>query len=251
VTLKLDSRFRGNDSLEAELVVAAEGADSPLREWAGIDTGGWSYPQRALVCNVTTEKPHRGTAWQRVMPGGPLAFLPLADGRSSIVWSTDTAEADELMALSDAEFRARLGEAFQHHLGEVTAADKRFAFPLRLLHAQQYVAPGVALVGDAAHVIHPMAGQGLNLGLADVEALVKVVVEARDRKKSLGALRVLRRYERARKADNVEALALVDGLHRLFRLRAPELGGLRELGMSLVGRAGMLRASLAKRAMGI
>jgi 2-octaprenylphenol hydroxylase len=257
VTLKLDSRLRGNDrkggndNLQAELVIAAEGADSPLREWAGIDTGGWAYPQRSIVCNVTTEKPHQGIAHQRFMPGGPLAFLPLADGRSSIVWSTDTAEAEELMALSDAEFRERLGEAFQHHLGAITRVDKRFAFPLRLLHAQSYVAPGVALVGDAAHVIHPMAGQGLNLGLADVEALVAVVTEARKQKKPLGALRVLQRYERARKADNVEALALVDGLHRLFRLRAPELGGLRELGMSLVGRAGMVKAALAKRAMGI
>jgi 2-octaprenylphenol hydroxylase len=244
-------RLSNGDVLEAELVVAAEGADSPLREWAGIDVGGWAYPQRSIVCNVTTEKPHRGVACQRFMPGGPLAFLPLADGRSSIVWSTDTAEADELMALGDAEFRERLAEAFQMHLGMVTAADKRFAFPLRLLHAQSYVAAGVALVGDAAHVIHPMAGQGLNLGLADVAALVAVLGEARKQKKSLGALRVLHRYERQRKAENVEALALVDGLHRLFRLRAPELGGLRELGMSLVGRAGMVKAALAKRAMGI
>ena len=239
------------EAIEAELVIAAEGADSPLREWAGIDVGGWGYPQRAIVANVTTARPHRATAYQRFLPGGPLAFLPLADGRSSIVWSTDTAEAEELMALSDAEFCEELGAAFHHHLGPVTASDRRFAFPLRLLHAQQYVAPGVALVGDAAHVIHPMAGQGLNLGLADVEALVAVLVEARAQRKPLGALRVLRRYERARKADNVEALALVDGLHRLFRLRAPELGGLRELGMSLVGRAGLVKAALAKRAMGI
>jgi ubiquinone biosynthesis UbiH/UbiF/VisC/COQ6 family hydroxylase len=244
-------KLSNGEVLEAELVVAAEGADSPLREWAGIDVGGWAYPQRSIVANVTTEKPHRGIAYQRFMPGGPLAFLPLADGRSSIVWSTDTAEAEELMALGDAEFRERLGEAFHQHLGAITAADKRFAFPLRLLHAQSYVAPGVALVGDAAHVIHPMAGQGLNLGLADVEALVAVVGEARKQKKSIGALRVLQRYERQRKAENVEALALVDGLHRLFRLRAPELGGLRELGMSLVGRAGMVKTALAKRAMGI
>jgi 2-polyprenylphenol 6-hydroxylase len=238
-------------TLEAELVVAAEGVDSPLREWAGIDTGGWDYPQRAIVCNVATERPHHGTACQRFLPGGPLAFLPLADGRSSIVWSTGTAEAEELMALPEAEFRERLGAAFQRHLGEITAADRRHAFPLRLQHAQDYVAPGLALVGDAAHVIHPMAGQGLNLGLADVEALVRVLAEARRQNKPLGALRVLRRYERARKADTIEALALVDGLHRLFRLRGPELGGLRELGMSLVGRSGMAKAALARRAMGI
>lgn len=241
----------GGETLEAGLMVAAEGADSPLREWAGIDVGGWRYPQRSIVANVTTQKAHRGTAYQRFMPNGPLAFLPLADGRSSIVWSTATAEAEELMAASDAEFCERLAEAFDRQLGAITAIGRRYAFPLRLLHAQQYAAPGVALVGDAAHVIHPMAGQGLNLGLADVAALVGVVAEARKQKRAIGALRVLRRYERARKADNVEALALVDGLHRLFGLRAPELGGLRELGMSLVGRAGMVKAALAKRAMGI
>ena len=244
-------QLSNGDTLEAPLVVAAEGADSPLREWAGIDAAGWAYPQRSIVANVTTGQPHRATAYQRFMPGGPLAFLPLADGRSSIVWSTNTAEANELMALPDAEFCERLGDAFQHRLGAVTAADKRYAFPLRLLHAERYSAPGVALVGDAAHVIHPMAGQGLNLGLADVEALAAVLVDAREQQKSVGALRVLQRYERRRKAANVEALALVDGLHRLFRLGGPELAGVRELGMSLVGRAGAVKAALAKRAMGI
>jgi 2-polyprenylphenol 6-hydroxylase len=129
-------------ALEADLVVAAQGADSALREWAGIDVGGWSYPQRSIVANVTTEKPHRGIAYQRFMPAGPLAFLPLADGRSSIVWSTDSAEAEELMALPEAEFRERLGEAFQQQLGAITAIDRRYAFPLRLLHAQSYAAPG-------------------------------------------------------------------------------------------------------------
>lgn len=244
-------QLSNGDTLEAALVVAAEGADSPLREWAGIDTAGWAYPQRAIVANVTTGQPHHATAYQRFMPGGPLAFLPLADGRSSIVWSTNAAEADELMGLPDAEFCERLGDAFQRRLGAVTAADKRHAFPLRLLHAERYAAPGVVLVGDAAHVIHPMAGQGLNLGLADVEALAAVLVEAREQKKFVGALRVLQRYERRRKAANVEALALVDGLHRLFRLGGPELAGVRELGMSLVGRAGAVKAALAKRAMGI
>lgn len=247
VRLELDN----GDILEAALLIAAEGADSPLREWAGIEPAGWTYPQRSIVCHVVTQRPHQRTAWQRFLPNGPLAFLPLADGRSSIVWSTDTAEAEDLMALSDAEFRKSLAEAFQQHLGEVTAADRRHAFPLRLLHAQNYVAPGVALVGDAAHVIHPMAGQGLNLGLADVAALVAVLCEARKQNKSVGALRVLQRYERQRKAENVEALALVDGLHRLFRFRAPGLGGLRGMGMSLVGRAGMVKSALARRAMGI
>jgi 2-polyprenylphenol 6-hydroxylase len=239
------------DTIEAELVIAAEGADSPLREWAGIDPVGWAYPQRSIVCNVETERPHQATAWQRFLPGGPLAFLPLADGRSSIVWSTDTAEAAELLALDDAGFRERLAEAFGQQLGAITGCTQRVAFPLRLLHAESYVQPGFALVGDSAHVVHPLAGQGLNLGLADVEALADVIAEAREQRKSPGVLRVLRRYERRRKAANVEALALTDGLHRLFRLRGAGVEAVRELGLSLVSRAGPIKRELARRAMGL
>jgi 2-octaprenylphenol hydroxylase len=239
------------DTLEAELVVAAEGAESPLREWAGIDPVGWSYDQRALVSHVETERPHGGTAYQRFLPYGPLAFLPLADGRSSIVWSTQAAEADELLALDENSFREALAAALDNRLGAIGACSPRFAFPLRLLHAEQYVVPGLALVGDSAHVVHPLAGQGLNLGLADALALVDVVTAARKERKRLGALRVLQRYERRRKAQNVEMLALTDGLNRLFRLRVPGLGPLRELGMSLVSRSGPVKQALARRAMGL
>jgi 2-octaprenylphenol hydroxylase len=239
------------DTLEAELVVAAEGAESPLREWAGIDPVGWSYDQRALVSHVETERPHGGTAYQRFLPYGPLAFLPLADGRSSIVWSTQAAEADELLTLDENSFREALAAALDNRLGAVGACSPRFAFPLRLLHAEQYVVPGLALVGDSAHVVHPLAGQGLNLGFADALALVDVVTAARKERKRPGALRVLQRYERRRKAQNVEMLALTDGLNRLFRLRVPGLGPLRELGMSLVSRSGPVKQALARRAMGL
>jgi 2-polyprenylphenol 6-hydroxylase len=239
------------DVLEAELAIAAEGADSALREWAGIHPVGWTYEQRSLVCHVETAQPHGAIAYQRFLPHGPLAFLPLADGRCSIVWSTQTAEADELLALEDADFGERLGEAIGHRLGAVGACSARFAFPLRLLHAEQYAIEGLALVGDSAHVVHPLAGQGLNLGLADAQALVDVVTAARAQRKAPGKLRVLQRYERRRKAENVEMLAMTDGLYRLFRLRVPGLEAVRELGMSLVSRAGPVKQRLARRAMGI
>lgn len=237
--------------LDAELVVAAEGAESRLRQWAGIEPGGWTYSQRSIVCNVTTGKPHRAAALQHFLPRGPLAFLPLADGRSSIVWSTDETEAAELMALDDSEFRARLLEASDGELGGMLAVTPRLAFPLRLMHATEYARPGLVLVGDSAHVIHPLAGQGMNLGLADAEALTEVLTEARAAKRVIGGLRVLQRYERRRKAANLEMMALTDGLHRLFRSRVPAVRLVRELGMSLVGRAGPVKSALAKRAMGI
>ena len=239
------------ERIEAQLVIAAEGADSKLREWAGIEPGGWTYPQRSIVCNVATERPHQRAALQRFLPNGPLAFLPLADGRYSIVWSTDSAEADELMALDDDGFRARLDEAMGHALGAITSVTKRLAFPLRLLHAQDYVRAGLALVGDAAHVIHPLAGQGMNLGLADAQALAEVAAEARAQRKPIGDLRVLRRYERRRKAANIEVMALTDTLYRLFRSRAPGVEMLREIGMALVERAGPIKRRLARRAMGL
>jgi 2-polyprenylphenol 6-hydroxylase len=243
-------RLSSGVTLEAQLVVAAEGAESPLRAAAGIEPGGWSYGQLSIVCNIATERPHRSTALQRFLPEGPLAFLPLSDGRCSIVWSTDAGEAGELMQLDDAAFMERLGDAIGS-LGAITSVTRRLAFPLRLMHAQEYVRSGFALVGDAAHVVHPLAGQGMNLGLADAQALVNTVAAARAQRKPIGALRVLQRYERRRKAENVEMLALTDGLLRLFRARAPGVGLLRDLGMALVENAGIVKNQLARRAMGI
>lgn len=239
------------DTLEVQLAIAAEGADSALREWAGIHPVGWSYEQRSLVCHVETAKPHGATAYQRFLSHGPLAFLPLADGRSSIVWSTQTAAAEALLAMDESEFREHLADAIGHRLGAIGACSPRFAFPLRLLHAEQYAVEGLALVGDSAHVVHPLAGQGLNLGLADAHALVEVLTAAREERKAPGKLRVLQRYERRRKAENVEMLAMTDGLYRLFRLRMPGLDAVRELGMALVSRSGPVKQRLARRAMGI
>lgn len=237
--------------LEAALLVAAEGADSTLRERCGIGTQGWSYGQRAIVSHVATEEAHGGVAYQHFLPDGPLAFLPLCDGRSSVVWSCADARAGELLALDDAAFCARTGEAIEHRLGAVTAATPRVAFPLRLLHAEHYAKPGLALVGDSAHVVHPLAGQGMNLGLADAAALAAVVEPARAQGKAIGHPRVLARYERRRKADTLEMLALTDALSRLFRATLPGIEGLRELGMALVERSGPLKRRLAQRAMGL
>jgi ubiquinone biosynthesis UbiH/UbiF/VisC/COQ6 family hydroxylase len=235
-------------SLRARLVVAADGADSQLRGLGGIDTVGWDYTQRALVCHVNTERPHRATAWQRFLPSGPLAFLPLADGRCSIVWSAEAPLAQELLALNDAAFMARLGEASERALGAIAATTPRLSFPLRLLHAQDYVRPGLVLVGDAAHTVHPLAGQGVNLGLADAERLALTLAEARDAGRDWAGLRSLQRYARARKAANLEMLALTDGLYRAFRLRLPGVRAALGLGMEAVDRLGPLKAWLSRQA---
>ncbi len=234
--------------LRARLVVAADGADSQLRGLAGIDTVSWPYAQRAIVCHVRTSRPHRATAWQRFLSSGPLAFLPLTDGRCSIVWSAEEPLAQELLELDDAAFMVRLGEAFEQALGEVLETTPRISFPLRLLHAQDYARPGLVLVGDAAHAIHPLAGQGVNLGFADVEQLASTLAEAREAGRDWSAPRTLQRYARARKAANLEMLAVTDGLYRAFRLRLPGVKAVLGLGMEAVGRLGPLKNWLARQA---
>jgi 2-octaprenylphenol hydroxylase len=234
--------------VRARLLVAADGADSQLRELGGIDTVAWGYPQRALVCQVRTQRPHRGTAWQRFLDSGPLAFLPLADGRCSIVWSAEEALARELLGLDDMAFRQRLEEASEGALGTMLEATPRLSFPLRLLHAREYARPGLVLAGDAAHAVHPLAGQGVNLGLADAAQLAATLVQARAAGRRWWALRTLQSYARARKAANLEMLAVTDGLYRAFRARAPGLRAALGLGMEAVDRLEPLKAWLARQA---
>lgn len=234
--------------MTTKLVLAADGAESQLRLWAGIECLRWNYPQQAVVCHVKTERPHGGVASQRFLAEGPLAFLPLADGRSSIVWSATNAE--QLLALSDDEFCNRLAAAAQFQFGAILGTTRRVAYPLRLLHASRYVQPRLALLGDAAHVVHPLAGQGVNMGLADAAALVDAIVQARQRSADIGALRGLKRYERARKADNLEMLAMTDGLQRAFGLRNPAWDRARNVGMTTVNRLAPLKHLLARRATG-
>ena len=238
-------------SLSADLLVGADGARSRVRELAGISTRGWAYDQTGVVATLTTENPHQFTAWQRFMPTGPLAFLPLADGRSSIVWSTSPEQAEELLALEDEAFCDAVTTAFEGTLGRVTATSKRGAFPLRMQHANEYVKPRLALIGDAAHTIHPLAGQGVNLGFGDAASLVDVIAEAKATGKDIGDYSVLRRYERWRKGQNVSMMASMDGFKRLFSNNNSLLGSIRNLGLNLMNKMTPMKNMVMRQAMGL
>ena len=245
-TLTLDDRT----IISARLVVAADGADSALREMAGIGTHDRDYGQRAVVAHVATERAHESTAWQRFLPGATLAFLPLADGRSSIVWSVPEAESQRLLVLDDAAFCAELGAAFDFRLGRINATTPRASFPLRMKLADRYLAPRLALIGDAAHVVHPLAGQGVNLGLRDVDELCAVLIEARDAKRDFAAESVLRRYERRRRSDNMLSAHAFDAIQRVFGSEAMPLAALRGAGMSIVDKIAPLKRAFARHAAG-
>ncbi len=235
----------------ADLVVAAEGANSPVREMAGIVSGGWAYNQNAIVATILPQQHHGEIARQRFMPNGPLAFLPISDGRCSIVWSTLPSHAEFLMGLDEAEFCRELELASQRKLGGISRAGPRGVFPLRLRHAQKYVLEGLALIGDAAHGIHPLAGQGVNLGLLDAVFLVDVLLQAREFGRPLGGRATLRRYERGRKGDNLEMLAAMDIFKRVFSNSNQPLALLRNLGLNLADASGPLKQILIRRAMGL
>ena len=237
--------------LSAKLLVGADGKDSGVRGYAGIHAKASDYGQQALVAVVSTQYPHSETAWQRFLPTGPLAFLPLIDGRCSIVWSADSAEARHLMELNDGDFCAALAAAFDHRLGTVLDCGERLLFPLRRQYAERYVAARLALVGDASHVIHPLAGQGVNLGLKDVSELSDALVQARVKQRDIGSLGVLRRYERARKGDNMATMLVMDGFKHLFGSRLAPLCWARNLGLNLVDAAPPLKNQIMRAAMGL
>lgn len=235
-------------TLHARLAVSAEGAQSSLRDAAGIDTVGWDYAATAVVCHLRSERPHGGSALQRFLPSGPVALLPLADGRRSLVWSTTEPDAEALLDLDDATFCAHLDEAVQHAAGTLSEPTPRLRFGLRLMHAEHYVAERCALIGDSAHLIHPLAGQGLNLGFADAQQLADTLHAARAAGRDWSALRTLRAYERARQAHNLEMLALTDALGRAWRLDLPGWRRLLSLGLGTVDRLPGLKTLLAARA---
>ena len=237
--------------LHTRLLVGADGADSKIRRLSGIPTGGWSYAQKGVVSTVTTEHYHEETAWQRFLPTGPLAFLPLTDGRCSIVWSTTPEHADQLLNESANEFARSLGEAFGWRLGAIIRVGARGAFPLRTRYARNYVKPRIALIGDAAHVVHPLAGQGVNLGLLDAASLAEVLLAAVASGRDPGALLVLRRYERWRKGENALMLGVLDGFKRLFGNSLPPVRLLRNVGLNLTDKAALLKQLIARRAMGL
>lgn len=237
--------------LSCALLVGADGHDSAVRRLAGIETRGWDYAQRGIVAHLAPERPHQETAWQRFLPGGPLALLPLPDGRVSLVWTVPGTEAEALVALDDEAFGARVTEASAGVLGALRPTTPRAAFPLRLMHAVEYTRPRLALVGDAAHAVHPLAGQGVNLGFMDAAALAQVLGEALAAGEDIGERAVLRRYERWRKAENLPAMALMDGLQKLFGSDQPLLSWARRSGLGLVDRAEPVKRSLIRRAMGV
>lgn len=244
-------RLADQRSLSADLVVGADGRASFVREALGIALDSADYGQRAIVANVEVAHWHRETAWQRFLPTGPLAFLPLADGRCSIVWSADEARAEQLLALDDVGFIAELEAAFDKRLGPILSAGPRAAFPLTRQHAREYVRPRAALIGDAAHGIHPLAGQGVNLGFLDVAALVDAIDHARVKGRSIGSLHILRRYERARRGENAAMVTAMDLFKRVFGTRNPALVGARNLGLAAAEHLPGIKPLFIRQALGL
>ena len=237
--------------LQSRLLIGADGADSAVRKLAGITTRGWSYDQQGLVCTVRTSGHHNETAQQVFLPTGPLAFLPIGDHTCSIVWSLSGDSAERLSSLEDEDFLKELQSAFGYSLGTMLEVGPRAVFPLRLQHSTKYVQPRVALIGDAAHAIHPLAGQGVNLGLADAASLADVLLDAVDQSRDIGALPILRKFERWRKGDNLTMMATMDGFKRLFGSQLPPVTGLRNLGLTLTNNLVPVKNRIMRRAMGL
>ncbi len=238
-------------NLTARLLIGADGRQSGVAERAGIKRSGWDYGQTALVCAIEHERPHNAIAHQFFMPNGPLAILPLPENRSSIVWSETSENAAQIAALDDAAYLEALRPAFGDFLGEIKLTGTRFTYPLTLTLAQSYVGPRLALVGDAAHGVHPIAGQGLNLGFRDIGALAEVLTEAKRRGEAIAAADVLARYQSWRKFDTT-ALALgMDAVNKLFSNDNPALRFMRDLGMGAVSSMPTLRRRFMREAAGL
>jgi 2-octaprenyl-6-methoxyphenol hydroxylase len=236
--------------LRAPLVVGAEGRGSVTREAAGIETQGWSYGQSGVVATVHLERDHQGVAYEYFLPSGPFAILPLTEQRASLVWTEPTRRGEALRGARDEVFHAHLRRRFGDFLGRVEAKGPRFVYPLSMQLATELVAPRLALVGDAAHAIHPLAGQGLNLGLKDAAALAEVLAEAMRLGEDIGSLQVLERYARWRRLDNIAVSLACDGFNRLFSNDNPLLRAGRGAGIALVNRLGPARRFFMQEAGG-
>jgi len=241
-------------TLRAPLVVAADGANSTVRRMTGTATREWDYLHHAIVTSVRTADSHRKTAWQRFTDDGPLAFLPLdreGEHWCSIVWSVTPEQSERLMKLDDEPFCRELENAFEGCLGQVISADSRLCVPLRQRHAKRYVAPGLALIGDAAHTIHPLAGQGVNLGFLDAAVLAEVLRSAFERGERLADERVLSRYERRRMPHNLTLMAAMEGFERLFQSDALPVRLLRNAGLKMVDHSAEAKALFVRQALGL
>lgn len=237
--------------LTGRLLVGADGRASGTARRAGIKRTGWEYGQTALVCAISHERPHQGIAHQFFMPSGPLAILPLKGNRSSIVWTETETQAAAINAMGDADYLAILQPRFGNFLGEIELAGDRFTYPLNLSLANNLVAERVALVGDAGHGVHPIAGQGLNAGLRDIAALAEVLTDARRRGEDFGAAGVLDRYETWRRFDNTSLALATDSFNRLFSNDNPLLRTGRDIGMGLIGALPRLRRGFIREAAGL
>lgn len=237
--------------LSARLLVGADGARSAIREQAGIVTHGWSYDQSGIVTTVAHERPHNGCAEEHFLPAGPFAILPLTGNRVSIVWTERTRDAERIVALPDDEFHAELEKRFGLHLGELKVVGPRRAYPLGLYNARSFIADRLALIGDAAHVIHPIAGQGLNMGLRDVAALAESVADAARLGLDIGSPQVLERYQRWRRFDTMTMSVATDGLNRLFSNHSDALRLVRDIGLGLVERMPALKRTFIREAAGV
>lgn len=242
--------------LTTKLLVGADGANSSVREAANITLSQSAYEQKAIVATVKSSLSHKSTAWQRFLPTGPLAFLPLGDevwgkGTCSIVWSAENERANDLMKMDDTLFIKTLQSEFENTLGRIEKISQRAAFPLVRRHACDYVKNGVALIGDAAHTIHPLAGQGVNLGLLDAAALAEVIVKARSQGKNIASLMTLRRYERWRRADNSLMMASMSGFKTLFSNEQTELSFIRNMGLGFINQLAPVKYKLMRHAMGL
>ncbi len=247
VSIALDS----GENITAALLVGADGARSLVRRLAGIDMPRSEYEQRAMVATVSTDLPQQDITWQRFMPTGPQAMLPLCGQRASLVWYHDSDEIERLIALGDDEFIEALERDFPAELGGISAVHERASFPIARAHAASYLAERVALVGDACHTVHPLAGQGVNLGMLDAGALAETLRSAKASGTDIGSRRTLRRYERWRKGENATMASILDGFHRAFSPQPAPVRHVRAAAMNLAGRAGPARRLVTRHASGL
>jgi 2-octaprenyl-6-methoxyphenol hydroxylase len=249
-TFAITAKLADGDAISARLLVAADGKRSRLRERAGIKCVAWSYPQIGIVTTVAHRRPHGGRAVQHFLPAGPFAMLPLTGNRCSIVWTEGALRGAEIMALDEASFTAELAARFGAKLGAITLAGPRQSFPLELQIARSFIDDRLALIGEAAHVVHPLAGLGLNIGMRDVAVLAEIIIEETRLGLDIGAAPGLERYQRWRRFDSALSAAVMDGLNRLFSNDSAPLRALRDLGLGLVDRTPPLKRFLVREAAG-